>query len=447
MPALVDWDFWAKNVKFTAALVRGLAAGGGAAKGLLPYSLKTQADDLGASVDSATLLTAGADSAAVTRISTDIAALKTAANAYESAKSTTPISKVDQVNTALLQAIKVLDTPLMGFTQALSVRYNHQVVLADLQYLNSAIAVLQTDATDSGGQAFTFLTWMNWQWYMQFFDHATSTEFLVMQDPTYARLYAGALGHPATPLDLWTPMHQVKAHDGATALPALVTAQAQLRTSLNTSLNRTSAAIERALVIWNDKTPPVTKAKGNDSHWHKSGAKWSITLSAVDNPGGSGIATREYSVDSAHGPWTKCGAKVKLNPGAFADGQHTFYYRSLDVAGNASTTKSFTFKVDRHGLQTFSVDKSNAVHRNHVVTLRYRVIDTGSSMVNVEIQITNGQGQTVAVWKVGKVAIGWMKSYNHRVTLAHGTYTCRFKATGKAGKAQSRIGQTRLIVH
>lgn len=66
--------------------------------------------------------------------------------------------------------------------------------------------------------------------------------------------------------------------------------------------------------------------------------------------------------------------------------------------------------------------------------------------MDVEIQITDRRGQTVAVWKVGKVAIGWMESYKHRVVLAQGTYTCRFKATDQAGKVQSRIGKTRLIV-
>jgi hypothetical protein len=446
---LIDWTLLNKNVKLTAAYARGLDTGGSVVTGLLPYSLKARADNLAlaANSDPAALLAAGADSAAVTRFSTDIAALQAAGNTYESTKSIIRMSQIGQVNSALLQTIKVLNEPLYGFTSALGAGYNHAIIRTDLLYLGWAIATLQADPTDPTGWGYTYLSWINWQWYNQFFDHASTAEYLALQMPDYERLYAATLFHPATPLDLWTQMDQVKDHNGAAALPALLAAQAQDVAALNASLNRESTAIEQALVIWNDHTAPVTTAAGNDSLWHRSGQKLWITLAAADNSGGSGVASSEYSIDSAGGPWTTYDYAVMLAPGAFADGPHTFYYRSRDVSGNVETAQSFTFKIDKKGPQTFNVGLyTKSVKRNHTATLRYRVTDSWSSKVTVRIQVVNRLGHTVAVWKVGKVATGWALSYKHRVTLARGTYTCRFKATDQAGNAQSRTGTMHLVV-
>jgi hypothetical protein len=97
-----------------------------------------------------------------------------------------------------------------------------------------------------------------------------------------------------------------------------------------------------------DTTPPVTTASGHDALWHNSPV--TVTLSAVDNAGGSGmvggLAKTEYKVDGA-ASWTTGTSVVIGAPADHSnDGVHTVSYRSTDAAGNVEATKNCTVKID-----------------------------------------------------------------------------------------------------
>lgn len=100
-----------------------------------------------------------------------------------------------------------------------------------------------------------------------------------------------------------------------------------------------------------DATSPTTTATVHgtqgSNNWYTSAV--SVTLSAVDNTGGSGVATTYYAVDDATcapGSTASCstyGSAIN----ATTDGTHTVYFFSLDKAGNVEAQQSVTFGLDQ----------------------------------------------------------------------------------------------------
>lgn len=91
-----------------------------------------------------------------------------------------------------------------------------------------------------------------------------------------------------------------------------------------------------------DTTPPVTTDNA-PSGWSNSAV--TVTLTATDNVGGSGVASTYYSVDG--GP-DQVGTTVTIAAPAdhSNDGTHTITYYSVDNAGNTETPHSTTVKID-----------------------------------------------------------------------------------------------------
>ena len=88
-----------------------------------------------------------------------------------------------------------------------------------------------------------------------------------------------------------------------------------------------------------DTTPPTTVVSGVDSAWQTSAVK--VTLTATDNPGGSGVALTEYRLHGA-ATWTLYTAPFDIS----AQGISTYDYRSIDEAENAEAVQNFTVKID-----------------------------------------------------------------------------------------------------
>jgi len=120
------------------------------------------------------------------------------------------------------------------------------------------------------------------------------------------------------------------------------------------------------LTIVLDKTIPevslsIDPADPNgDNNWYTT--KPTITLNAGDN---IKLDKIEYQIDSKIGTWT-----TYMSPVTIDEGQHIFYYRSLDMAGNFSQIGVKNVKVDTKNPDTVkSVDarydeKGNAVKLN-----------------------------------------------------------------------------------
>ncbi|MTD13899.1 DUF1349 domain-containing protein [Nakamurella sp. YIM 132087] len=93
-----------------------------------------------------------------------------------------------------------------------------------------------------------------------------------------------------------------------------------------------------------DTTAPVTTATvapatpSGTNGWWTSGV--TLTLTAIDEPGGSGVAVTQYAL--ADGVWHDWTGPVPVD----VDGAQAVQFRSTDVAGNIEATKSVEVKVD-----------------------------------------------------------------------------------------------------
>ncbi|MBJ6798789.1 OmpL47-type beta-barrel domain-containing protein [Geomonas propionica] len=95
-----------------------------------------------------------------------------------------------------------------------------------------------------------------------------------------------------------------------------------------------------------DTTPPSTQAVvsgtlGSDG-WYKTSV--TVTLTATDGVGGSGVAKTEYSLDNA--TWQTYSGALLLA----TDGARNLYYRSVDAVGNVEPAKLQPVKINQSGL-------------------------------------------------------------------------------------------------
>ena len=91
----------------------------------------------------------------------------------------------------------------------------------------------------------------------------------------------------------------------------------------------------------NDEQPPTTSADVTPTAmdgWNNTPV--TVTLTAVDNEGGSGVAQIEYQLGS--GEWTTYSGPVVVT----TQGETTLSYRSEDAAGNVEQAKSVTVRID-----------------------------------------------------------------------------------------------------
>ena len=103
------------------------------------------------------------------------------------------------------------------------------------------------------------------------------------------------------------------------------------------------AAALRAAPASDDVTAPTTTVLGADDFWHDVRVK--LTLAAVDEPGGSGVATSEWRLGS--GRW-RHGTLATVLPPERGRRTVTVHYRSKDRNGNMEATRSVAVKV-RYG--------------------------------------------------------------------------------------------------
>jgi parallel beta-helix repeat protein len=94
------------------------------------------------------------------------------------------------------------------------------------------------------------------------------------------------------------------------------------------------------------QTAPVTTAVSSGQAYADQHAGWnntdvSITLAATD-PGGSGVARTEYTLDGG-ADWITYAAPFTLRD----EGTYVIGYRSVDLGGNVEATHSLTVKIDK----------------------------------------------------------------------------------------------------
>jgi len=134
-----------------------------------------------------------------------------------------------------------------------------------------------------------------------------------------------------------------------------------------------------------DSIAPTTTASGADDLWHKSAV--TVTLSASDDSGGSGVAYTQYSFDAGK-TWTN-GVTVTIAAPAnhSGDGVHTIAYRSVDDSGNVEATKSCKVRIDTTAPAT--AGDAGVGWRHKAVTVTLTATDP-KSKANVKAGIAAG---------------------------------------------------------
>ena len=200
-----------------------------------------------------------------------------------------------------------------------------------------------------------------------------------------------------------------------------------------------------------DVTPPTTTVSGADDLWHNTDVH--LTLTATDDPGGSGVAATHYQVDGD--PWLVGTSLTVPAPANHSnDGVHTVSYYSTDNAGNSETAKSCTVKIDTTspvisvayvGFLRHCAHTARCGRTSHF-GLTYRIDDNLSPTVAVTLEALNLAGKVVKTISVGQCPTGVLQTY--RLPCRLSLLFCRWRvtATDLAGNSQSKLAGFRWFV-
>ena len=213
--SLMDWPYLAQCAKLIQRMQQGFDTG------LLPYSLKSRADDLAATVDADALTTAGAGDAVAARLTDAVAAFQTAADWYD-ANAAGMASEAATVNEALLAIEKDLNSNLTALSPWDATIYPHQQVLADVQGMNAALAAIKLASPDKD-TALTALGGTYLTWYGIDFSYPVFLKELTRHDPGYYRINWGGQGQLPRPLDIMPEYRMIEAGEYGGAIIGLTT--------------------------------------------------------------------------------------------------------------------------------------------------------------------------------------------------------------------------------
>jgi hypothetical protein len=111
-------------------------------------------------------------------------------------------------------------------------------------------------------------------------------------------------------------------------------------------LNEDNNAASAPFVVAADNLAPTSSAgaspAANAAGWNNGNV--SVALSAVDNPGGSGVRSITYSVNGS-APATANGASASVS--VTAEGATTISYFATDNVGNVEPAKSLVVRIDK----------------------------------------------------------------------------------------------------
>jgi hypothetical protein len=193
-----------------------------------------------------------------------------------------------------------------------------------------------------------------------------------------------------------------------------------------------------------DTVAPKTTVAGADANWHDKPV--TLTFSATDNAGGSGVASTQYKLDS--GVWTTATRVTVSAPATHsADGTHTILYRSVDVAGNTEKARSCTVRIDTRRPKVVA-NWATTVTSGHTAGLLYYISDPrpGSPTATVTIRVRTSTGRLAKKLVVGAVAVDTRLAAKFVCKLTPGQYRFYIYATDAAGNTQVSVSSNRLIV-
>jgi hypothetical protein len=177
--------------------------------------------------------------------------------------------------------------------------------------------------------------------------------------------------------------------------------------TLTLDLGGTSVALAPAQSVFADRTPPITVAtlalRPNPSGWNNSDV--SVTLTAADNTGGSGVKEIGFSLTGAQAGGATTGGNVATVP-ISANGVTTLTYFARDKAGNQEAATALTVRSDKTPpTLTFGspTPGANAAGWNNAdVSIAFTTADDLSGVASTTLQsplalTTEGRGVSLSV--------------------------------------------------
>ncbi len=249
----------------------------------------------------------------------------------------------------------------------------------------------------------------------------------------------------------WADFYGYSAAATASAGQSFVSPDGEDWTDLTTASGQASSnvclkafAVDAALT---DGAPPTTTVSGLVRSWRRRAV--TLTFTAEDGDGGSGVSRTEYRVDSTGDTAWARGARITLSAPRdhSGDGIHRVEYRAVDNRGNVEATHSCTVKVDTRK-PTTRATRRRTVRRHRRVRLYYRVSDTRpcSGKAKVVIKIKTLRGVTKKTLRLGRRSVNRLHSYRFACNLPRRTYRYYVYATDAAGNRQAKVGSNRLVV-
>jgi hypothetical protein len=194
-----------------------------------------------------------------------------------------------------------------------------------------------------------------------------------------------------------------------------------------------------------DTTAPKTAATGATANrWYNHAV--SMTLTATDNAGGSGIKSITYAIGGG-APVTVNGASAKVTVDATAQGPQTVTYYATDNNSNVESTRSLTVNIDTVKPTTLAPAAAN-VKAGKTAKLKCQVNDTAPNggTAAVTIKIKSKAGKVVKTIKLAGKPVNTALSASFKAKLAKGTYKFLVYAIDKAGNKQANVATNKLVV-
>jgi hypothetical protein len=235
---LIHWQYFGTMAKLEFRLAERLD------RGLLPYRLEYQADDLAASVNEEELRALGVDAEVMERFMGALSRYRETASAYKTRKSALPAARHAELNRALMNIEKILGSNLTTLSPEVTAVYPHEELLADTRNIQEALEALQSSPVDSKAArqalADVFLTPVG----LHFSEAVYRTEMSWI-DPNYERIGYGGEGHVVPPIDVLPELRQVEAGNTSAAVAGLLEKKGARIEELNTRLSRMSGVLEQ----------------------------------------------------------------------------------------------------------------------------------------------------------------------------------------------------------